>query len=210
MRRLLTAALAISVFNNDPSAAQCGIASYYSKGRVTANGERFEKAKISAAHRTPAFGTKVTGTTSSMSVIVRINDRGPYIGRPHYRPLGGSEKRGAWNERSCPGLHSCREIWREGRRYLETPGQKAPCELLHSAAGAAPRRIRYPSIGRIFAARSIGCLWAVLAVRVRRKAARDFQWRRSFRPAWLHRHPRLLSSLRPSPRSGSVARCHRA
>jgi len=79
MRRLLTAALAILAFNNDPSVAQCGIASYYSKGRVTANGERFEKAKISAAHRTPAFGTKVTGTTSSMSVIVRINDRGPYI-----------------------------------------------------------------------------------------------------------------------------------
>ena len=49
------------------------------EGPCTANGERFEKAKISAAHRTPAFGTKVTGTTSSMSVIVRINDRGPYI-----------------------------------------------------------------------------------------------------------------------------------
>jgi len=81
MRRLLTAALAILAFNNDPSVAQCGIASYHSKGRVTANGERFEKAKISAAHRTASFGTKVivTGTTSSMSVIVRINDRGRYI-----------------------------------------------------------------------------------------------------------------------------------
>jgi len=56
-----------------------GIASVYSGGR-TANGERALPGRLTAAHRTLPFGTlvKVTHKTSGKSVVVRINDRGPF------------------------------------------------------------------------------------------------------------------------------------
>jgi rare lipoprotein A len=61
--------------------SQTGIASYYWQGKVTANGERYRPDGISAAHKTLPFGTrvKVTHLKSGRSIIVRINDRGPFI-----------------------------------------------------------------------------------------------------------------------------------
>jgi rare lipoprotein A len=61
-----------------------GIASFYAGkfiGRRTANGERYTGRKLTAAHRVLPFGTfvKVTRLDNGLSVIVRINDRGPYI-----------------------------------------------------------------------------------------------------------------------------------
>ena len=61
-----------------------GVASYYGRrfhGRLTANGERFNMNAMTAAHKTLPFGTKVRVTNSSngRSVVVRINDRGPFI-----------------------------------------------------------------------------------------------------------------------------------
>jgi rare lipoprotein A len=58
-----------------------GLASYYKHGRKTANGERFNPNGLTAAHRSLKFGTKVrvTHLKSGKSVIVRINDRGPFI-----------------------------------------------------------------------------------------------------------------------------------
>jgi rare lipoprotein A len=58
-----------------------GKASYYRHGSQTANGESFNPAGLTAAHRTLKFGTrvKVTHLRSGRSVIVRINDRGPFI-----------------------------------------------------------------------------------------------------------------------------------
>ncbi len=49
-------------------------------GRRTANGERFNTNDMTAAHKTLPFGTKVkvTNTKTGQSVVVRINDRGPY------------------------------------------------------------------------------------------------------------------------------------
>ena len=60
-------------------------ASYYGKGfagRPTASGERFDPKLLTAAHRTLPFGTlvRVTDTVSGKSVVVRINDRGPFHG----------------------------------------------------------------------------------------------------------------------------------
>ena len=60
-----------------------GMASYYGRelaGRRTASGERFDPAGLTAAHRTLPFGSKVrvTNPRSGKSVIVRINDRGPF------------------------------------------------------------------------------------------------------------------------------------
>ncbi|WGE31784.1 septal ring lytic transglycosylase RlpA family protein [Actinobacillus genomosp. 2] len=62
---------------------QSGVASYYAdkfNGRRTANGERFSNAAMTAAHKTLPFGTlvEVTNTRNGRSVVVRVNDRGPY------------------------------------------------------------------------------------------------------------------------------------
>ena len=61
-----------------------GRASYYAArfdGRKTANGEIFSNKKLTAAHLTLPFGTlvRVTNLKNSKSVVVRINDRGPYV-----------------------------------------------------------------------------------------------------------------------------------
>lgn len=60
-----------------------GIASFYSEkfyGRKTANSEKLNKTKLTAAHKTYPFNTlvEVTNLANKKSVIVRINDRGPY------------------------------------------------------------------------------------------------------------------------------------
>jgi rare lipoprotein A len=63
------------------SSAQVGWASYYRSGKVTASGERFNPGGMTAAHRTLPFGTKVrvTNMRTGKAVVVRINDRGPFI-----------------------------------------------------------------------------------------------------------------------------------
>jgi peptidoglycan lytic transglycosylase len=62
------------------ASAQAGIASIYSGGR-TANGETARASGLTAAHRTLPFGTmvRVTNQRSGRSVVVRINDRGPFV-----------------------------------------------------------------------------------------------------------------------------------
>ena len=62
-----------------------GVASYYGRelaGNRTANGERFDPDELTAAHRTLAFGSKVrvTNLANGKSVVVRVNDRGPWGG----------------------------------------------------------------------------------------------------------------------------------
>lgn len=61
-----------------------GLASFYGEGfdgKLTANGEKFDRTRLTAAHKTLAFGTcvKVTVVETGKSVKVRINDRGPYV-----------------------------------------------------------------------------------------------------------------------------------
>lgn len=58
-----------------------GIASFYGNeaGSKTASGQRFNQHAMTAAHRTLPFGTKLKVTHGSRSVIVTINDRGPFI-----------------------------------------------------------------------------------------------------------------------------------
>lgn len=62
-----------------------GIASWYGpgfQGRPTASGEAFDTHELTAAHKTLPFGTRVrvTNLSNGASVVVRINDRGPYHG----------------------------------------------------------------------------------------------------------------------------------
>ncbi len=56
-------------------------ASYYSSGYRTASGERFNPNGYTAAHRSLPFGTrvKVTNSRNGRSIVVRINDRGPFV-----------------------------------------------------------------------------------------------------------------------------------
>lgn len=61
-----------------------GVASYYGRelaGRPTASGERFNPEGLTAAHRTLPLGTRirVTNPANGRSVVVRVNDRGPFV-----------------------------------------------------------------------------------------------------------------------------------
>lgn len=58
-----------------------GIASFYGNesGSKTASGQRFNENAMTAAHRTLPFGTKLKVTRGERSVVVTINDRGPFI-----------------------------------------------------------------------------------------------------------------------------------
>lgn len=61
--------------------ASQGLASFYTEGSRTANGEKFDPHELTAAHPTLPFGTRlrVTNVASGRSVTVRVNDRGPYV-----------------------------------------------------------------------------------------------------------------------------------
>src|SRR5215475_14084208 len=70
------------LFGIGESQAQSGVASIYSyQGGRTASGERVHPSGLTAAHRSLPFGTKVkvTNRRNGKSVVVRINDRGPFI-----------------------------------------------------------------------------------------------------------------------------------
>jgi rare lipoprotein A len=65
-------------------AQEYGLASYYSDkfhGKPTASGEAYDKNKMTAAHKTLPYGTliKVTRLDNKKAVVLRVNDRGPYI-----------------------------------------------------------------------------------------------------------------------------------
>ena len=61
--------------------AECGIASTYSSGTRTANGEAYNHMGVSAAHKTLPFGSRVVvrNQRTGRGIVVRINDRGPFI-----------------------------------------------------------------------------------------------------------------------------------
>ena len=98
---LLLAFIFLTSFDNDISKA-----SYYGKkhhGKKTASGEIFDMNKSTAAHKKLKFGTivKVTSIATNKSVLVRINDRGPFIkgrdldlSRAGFIQLAGSTTKG--------------------------------------------------------------------------------------------------------------------
>jgi rare lipoprotein A len=76
----------LNVIAAKPSGAQEGECSWYGReqhGHLTASGQRFDMYALTAAHRTLPMGTrvKVTNLRNGRSVVVRINDRGPYSRR---------------------------------------------------------------------------------------------------------------------------------
>jgi rare lipoprotein A len=77
---LLSVGLAGVAHAAHPGGNQVGIASIYSGGK-TANGETASPSHLTAAHRSLPFGTmvRVTNRSTGRSVVVRINDRGPFV-----------------------------------------------------------------------------------------------------------------------------------
>jgi rare lipoprotein A len=77
---VLSLAAMISFSSPLMASSETGIASIYS-GEKTANGEYAHASSLTAAHRSLPFGTKVrvTNVETGLFVIVRINDRGPFI-----------------------------------------------------------------------------------------------------------------------------------
>jgi rare lipoprotein A len=88
--KMVLFAFAIATFQFSPSLLtsasaddQGGIASIYStdSGRSTASGQRLNPGALTAAHRSLPFGSKVrvTNKSNGRSVVVTINDRGPFV-----------------------------------------------------------------------------------------------------------------------------------
>ena len=80
---MMISTLGIYSFKMNANDAKTSFASYYHdkfNGRKTASGEIFDNRKLTAANRTLPFGTqiKVTNLKNGKSVVVRINDRGPF------------------------------------------------------------------------------------------------------------------------------------
>jgi len=80
MKLISSAILAVLLFAV-PAHATVGWASYYKSGHRTANGEAFKPMGFTCAHKRLPFGTKlkVTNLRNGKSVIVRVNDRGPFV-----------------------------------------------------------------------------------------------------------------------------------
>ena len=72
---------AIRMTGHEPIGAPVGLASYYTEGARTASGEKLIPGELTAAHPTLPFGTRlrVTRIDTGRSVIVRVNDRGPFV-----------------------------------------------------------------------------------------------------------------------------------
>ena len=98
-------------------ASQCGKASWYKMGSRTASGERMDADALAGAHRSLPFGTRVRvdNLANGRSVVVRINDRGPFVrGRVIDVTRGAAERLGMIRA----GVASVRVTVLEGAQQL--------------------------------------------------------------------------------------------
>lgn len=130
---------------------QQGLASWYGPrfhGRRTASGERFDSQGLTAAHRTLAFGTRVCvrSAITGKTVVVRINDRGPFAaGRVIDLSQGAAEELGMIGLGIKPvelwqlddGEEECPELLEEGADDLLAA---APVAKEQQSARAVPRK----------------------------------------------------------------------
>ena len=83
-RPLLITLFSIALILSTLAQVQTGKASFYAdkfEGKPTASGEKYKHSKLTAAHKTLPFGTKirVTNLANNQTVEVTVNDRGPYV-----------------------------------------------------------------------------------------------------------------------------------
>nr|WP_251133969.1 septal ring lytic transglycosylase RlpA family protein [Rhodomicrobium sp. Az07] len=121
--------------------AECGIASHYSTGSRTANGESYNHMGISAAHKTLPFGTRVVvrNQRTGRSITVRINDRGPFIAG---RIIDLST--GAKNALGFNGLAPvCLEVVSYGSsRTVKSAELREPIKMVRSSTTTRTVRVR--------------------------------------------------------------------
>lgn len=82
MQKRLFVSIVASLISLSSAHAESGIASVYAyRGGKTASGERADPARLTAAHKFLPFGTKVkvVNKRNGRTVVVRINDRGPFV-----------------------------------------------------------------------------------------------------------------------------------
>lgn len=89
MKSILTTFALLSVASPSMAMPYMATASWYGPyyhGRTTANGETFNQWGMTTAHKSLPFGTRVrvTNPANGKSLIVRVNDRGPYIGHREF------------------------------------------------------------------------------------------------------------------------------
>jgi rare lipoprotein A len=93
-----------AIYDSKPVHVQTGIASWYRDHR-TASGERFNVNALAAAHKSLPFGSavRVIDLKTGKSIIVRINDRGPYIrGRIIDLTVGAARELGIYHRGIAP------------------------------------------------------------------------------------------------------------
>jgi rare lipoprotein A len=157
VKRIYAAVLLAAVWfvGCQQSFAECGIASTYSSGSRTANGEAYNHMGVSAAHKSLPFGTRVIvrNQRTGRSITVRINDRGPFVGG---RIIDLST--GAKNALGMDGLASvCLEVVSYGggkkdfrNAVSREPLQEANTQPRHYARSTA--KAQYAHQGRAHAA----------------------------------------------------------
>jgi rare lipoprotein A len=135
-----------SLYDPKPIKVQTGIASWYRDHR-TASGERFNVHAMAAAHRTLPFGSKVRviDLKTGHSVIVRINDRGPYIrGRIIDLTVGAARELGTYHR----GIARVRiEVLRE-IPVLEKPNLRTAASSTKRKKAASPNPFAFLSAER--------------------------------------------------------------
>ena len=100
--KLLSALFACIFLFATQASASSMVASWYGPGfhgRKTASGERFNQNALTAAHKSLPFGTKLRVTYKGRSIIVRVNDRGPFVKGRHL-----DLSKGAARAIGCPGV----------------------------------------------------------------------------------------------------------
>ncbi len=125
-------------------AEEYGVASYYSDefhGRKTASGETYNKSKLTGAHKTLPFGTyvRVTRLDTKASVVIRINDRGPYI---KGRIVDVSRKAAEKLDLVSAGNANVKiEVVDQGQEYSSSPGKPISTEITRPKEVFTPKSV---------------------------------------------------------------------
>lgn len=107
MKLLITFAACLFLISVPASAATM-VASWYGPGfhgKKTASGERFNQNALTAAHKSLPFGTKLKVTFKGRTVVVRVNDRGPFTRGRHL-----DLSKGAASKIGCRGVCTVRVV----------------------------------------------------------------------------------------------------
>jgi rare lipoprotein A len=128
---------------------ETGIASWYGPGfhaKITANGEIYNENELTAAHRTLPMPSlvRVTNLDNGRSIVVRINDRGPYA---HGRIIDLSRRGAQLLGYETAGTAKVRvEILAEESRAIAAARQGTPAPILAESLGPTPRAAPRPSV----------------------------------------------------------------